>query len=142
MPSRIAGLPTWLLSQTSTQAHRLLVERLSAVGARGYDYRVLAFLDEQGPASQAGIGRGTAIHLSDMVGTLNGLEAAGHVARLPDPADRRRNVVTLTPAGAARLAELSIEVDRVQDELLAPLSAEEREELTTLLARVLAHHVP
>ena len=142
MSTRVAALPSWLLSQTSMQAHRLLVERLSAVGARGYDYRVLAFLDEEGPSSQADIGRGTAIHLSDMVGTLNDLEATGHVARVPDPADRRRNVVTLTPAGADRLAQLSVEVEQVQDELLAPLSARERDELTALLARVLAHHVP
>lgn len=142
MPTRVGALPSWLLSQTSTHAHRLLVERLSAVGARGYDYRVLAYLDEEGPASQADIGRGTAIHLSDMVGTLNDLEAARHVARVPDPADRRRNVVTITTAGATRLAQLSVEVERVQDELLAPLSAKERDELTRLLGLVLAHHVP
>lgn len=139
-PSSITALPSWLLSQTSTHAHRLLVERLSALGARGYDYRVLATLDEHGATSQADLGRATGIHLSDMVGCLNDLESAGYVERVPDPADRRRNVVTVTAPGRERLQRLAAEVGRVQDDLLTPLSAAERAELTRLLGRLLAFH--
>jgi DNA-binding MarR family transcriptional regulator len=139
-PTRVTTLPSWLLSQTSTHAHRLLVERLSALGARGYDYRVLAALDEHGPTSQADLGRATGIHLSDMVGCLNDLETARYVERSPDPADRRRNVVTLTGRGQERLRQLAVEVDRVQDDLLAPLSAAERDDLIRLLGRLLSFH--
>ncbi|WP_028046423.1 MarR family winged helix-turn-helix transcriptional regulator [Cellulomonas sp. URHE0023] len=139
-PARVAALPSWLLTQTAAHAHRLIVERLSAIGARGYDYRVLASLDEHGPTSQAELGRGTGIHLSDMVGCLNDLEAAGYVERSPDPADRRRNVVTITPAGRARMERLGTEAALVQDDLLAPLSPDERDQLAALLARLLAHH--
>jgi DNA-binding MarR family transcriptional regulator len=139
-PTRVTQLPTWLLSQTSAHAHRLLVGRLSALGARGYDYRVLASLDELGPTSQADLGRGTGIHLSDMVGCLNDLEAAGYVERTPDPTDRRRNVVTITPAGRERMHRLAREVDLAQDDLLAPLEADERAQLTALLVRLLDHH--
>src|ERR1700730_1217386 len=58
-PSRLAEKPTWLISETSRHAHRLLTEKLAEAGSRGYDYRVLAALQEFGPASQARLGRRT-----------------------------------------------------------------------------------
>ncbi|WP_028048308.1 MarR family winged helix-turn-helix transcriptional regulator [Cellulomonas sp. URHD0024] len=139
-PAQVAALPSWLLTQTAAHAHRILVERLSAIGARGYDYRVLASLDERGPTSQADLGRSTGIHLSDMVGCLNDLETAHYVERTPDPADRRRNVVTITDRGRERMQRLAAEASLVQADLLAPLSPDERAQLTALLTRLLEHH--
>ena len=60
--------------------------------------------------------------------------------RTPDPADRRRNVIAVTPAGTAQLGRLDGLLAEVQDELLAPLSPGERDQLTRLLGRLLAHH--
>ena len=139
-PTRLAGLPSWLLSQTAAQAGRLVGAGFAAAGARGYHYRVLATLDEWGPASQAVLGRRSGIHVSDIVATVNELAAAGLVERAPDPADRRRNVITVTTAGRAHLHRLDERVAAVQDELLAPLSGPERAELTRLLTRLLRHH--
>ena len=139
-PERLTGKPTWLISQISTHAHRLLTERLAAAGARGYHYRLLAALQEFGPASQASLGRRTAMDRSDVVAALNDLASGGYVQRAPDQADHRRNVITITPAGAAHLRRLDDLLDDVQDELLAPLSAGERDQLARLLSRVLDHH--
>ena len=133
-------LPSWLLSQTTAHAGRLLSEGFGAAGARGYHYRLLESLVQEGPASQATLGRRTGIHLSDLVGALNELEAGGFVARSPDPADRRRNVITLTPSGLDRAAELRETVAAIQEELLAPLTGDERATLVTLLRKLLAHH--
>jgi MarR family transcriptional regulator, lower aerobic nicotinate degradation pathway regulator len=138
-PARLAAKPTWLISQVSMHAHRLLTERLAAVGARGYHYRLLAALEEFGPASQARLGRRTSIDRSDVVAALNDLAADGLVARSADPADRRRNIITITPAGTARLERLDSLLLGVQDELLAPLSPAERQYLVRLLSRVLEH---
>ena len=139
-PARVARLPSWLLTQTAAHAHRLIGERLAAVDARGHHYRLLATLVEHGPASQADLGRRTGIHFSDVVTALNELAARGLIDRSPDPADRRRNVITITPAGRDRLRVLDRTVARVQEELLAPLSPEERDQLVRLLSRLLAHH--
>ena len=73
----------------------LVSEGFSSVGACGYHYRVLATLAEFGPASQASLSRGSSIHMSDMVATINELADLGLVERAPDPADRRRNVISL-----------------------------------------------
>ncbi|MCA2212006.1 MarR family winged helix-turn-helix transcriptional regulator [Jidongwangia harbinensis] len=140
--TRVTTLPSWLLSQTAAAAYRLVSEGLAEVGARGYHYRLLAELMESGPASQAELGRRTGIHLSDMVAALNELTDGGYVRRSPDPADRRRNVVTITPAGRRRAGDLAHRVGEIQDELLAPLNAKERAELVRLLGALLDHHRP
>ena len=139
-PARLTAKPTWLISQTAAHAHRLLAATFTAAGTRGYHYRLLAALQEFGPASQASLGRRSGIDRSDVVAALNELGRRGLVERTPDPADHRRNIVTITPAGAACLDQLENLVAGVQDELLAPLSPEDRDQLVRLLSRVLVHH--
>ena len=139
-PAGWESLPSWLLTQTAGHAHRLVTDGFSAVQARGFHYRLLATLDEFGPASQASLGRRSGIHLSDMVATINELAEQGLVERAPDPADRRRNIVSLTAAGRRHLRRLEKQLAESQDALLAPLSPEERAQLTDLLSRLLAHH--
>ena len=53
-----------------------------------------------------------------------------------NPADRRRNVVSITAAGTRRLAELDTVVDEIQERLLAPLSEDERRQFITLIRRI------
>ncbi|WP_144127360.1 MarR family winged helix-turn-helix transcriptional regulator [Catellatospora sichuanensis] len=139
-PTRLTGLPSWLLTQTAAYAGRLVTDGLASVDARGYHFRVLATLDEYGPASQAALGRRSGIHLSDLVAAINELAARGLVERAPDLDDRRRNVVTLTATGRRQLATLDEQLATVQEQLLTPLSAAERTQLTTLLAKLLAYH--
>ncbi|MBB5858169.1 MarR family winged helix-turn-helix transcriptional regulator [Amycolatopsis umgeniensis] len=134
------ALPSWLLTQTANHAHRLVTDGFSAANARGYHFRVLATLDEFGPASQATLGRRSGIHVSEMVATINELAECELVERAPDPADRRRNVVSLTTAGKRQLRRLEKQLAERQDELLAPLSPDERERFTELLSKLLDHH--
>jgi MarR family transcriptional regulator, lower aerobic nicotinate degradation pathway regulator len=133
-------LPSWLLTQTAAHAGRLVSDGFAREGARGYHYRLLTSLLDEGPASQAALGRRTGIHLSDMVAALNELEEGGFVERTPDPADRRRNVITVTEAGRRRAAQLDAGVRGIQEELLKPLDEAERQQLTTLLRKLLEHH--
>jgi len=139
-PARWERLPSWLLAQAAGHAHRLVGDGFSAVGARGYHYRLLATLEESGPASQAALGRRSGIHLSEMVAAINELAEQKLVERAPDPVDRRRNVISLTAAGKRRLRRLEKRLAETQDALLAPLSPDERRTLTELLARLSDHH--
>ncbi len=135
---RVAGRPTWLLSRASARSQALLAEAFAAEGLRGYHFRLLAALDQHGPASQADLGRHTGIDRSDVVATLNDLVANGLARRTPDPADRRRNVVTITKRGAGTLERLDAVLDTVQDALLAPLTPNERKTFVRLLAKLTA----
>jgi MarR family transcriptional regulator, lower aerobic nicotinate degradation pathway regulator len=118
----------------------LVTERLAAAGSRRYHYSLLAALDELGPASQAEFSRRTAIDRSDMVTIINELTEQGYVERSADTSDGRRNVVTITPAGRRQLRKLDRLVARAQDELLTPLSPEQRHQLIGLLTSLVEYH--
>lgn len=139
-PAGWQSLPSWLLTRTADHAHRLVDAGFSAVGARGYHYRLLATLEEFGPASQAALGRRSGIHLSDMVAAINELAERKLLERAGDPSDRRRNIISLTPTGKRQLRRLEKRLAETQEELLAPLSAKERRQLTGLLSKLLDHH--
>jgi DNA-binding MarR family transcriptional regulator len=133
---RVAGRPTWLLSRANVRAQGLLTEAFAAEGVRGYHFRLLAALDQYGPVSQADLGRHTGIDRSDVVAMLNDLVAGGLAQREHDPADRRRNVVTITQRGTDELERLDAVLDDVQQAVLAPLTPNERKTLQRLLAKL------
>lgn len=139
-PQRLWGLPSWLAARTAAEADRLVRERLEAGDLRKHHFTVLVALDENGPASQAQLGRRLGLDRSDLHAVVDRLHRDGLVSRERDAADRRRNVVALTAAGRRVLRRLERDVDAAQEELLAPLSGDERAHLVALLTRVVKHH--
>ena len=131
--ARLKDRPTWLISRAYARSSGLLNAGFEAHGSglRGYHYRLLAALDECGPASQADLGRSTGIDRSDVTASLAELESRNLIQRTVDPESKRRNIVTLTPEGVERLHELDIVVGTIQDELLAPLTATQRRQFIT-----------
>jgi DNA-binding MarR family transcriptional regulator len=136
-PERVRRLASWLTAEVARKGRRLVDASLAQDGARRQHFTVLTLLAEQGAASQAELGRRLSIDRSDMHALLAELERDGLVARVRDERDRRRNVVTLTRAGASALARLDTQMDAAQDALLQPLSASERQELSRLLQKLL-----
>ena len=136
-PVRLRQLPSWIVATLARRAQLLVGEALAHESARRQHFTVLTSLDEQGPASQADLGRRLWIDRSDLHGLLNELQRQGLVERVRDERDRRRNVVALTNAGRAALTRLDKRVDNAQDALLEPLSAAERRELLRLLRRLI-----
>ena len=134
--ARVAARPTWLLSRANARSQGLLADAFRAERVRGYHVRLLAALDQYGPASQADLGRRTGIDRSDVVATLNELVGRGLARRKPDLSDRRRNVVTLTKRGADVLERLDAVLDDVQNTVLAPLTIGERETFVRLLTKL------
>ncbi|UUT34603.1 MarR family winged helix-turn-helix transcriptional regulator [Microbacterium elymi] len=104
------------------------------------DFAVLAGLAQYGAVSQAILGRRLGINLGDLVAVLKRLEAKGSVVRQQDRNDRRRNAVEITPAGRVTLSELEAAAAAAQDEMLEPLSPNERLQLVALLQRLVEHH--
>jgi DNA-binding MarR family transcriptional regulator len=67
---------------------------------------------------------------------LQRLELAGHVRRLPDPADRRAVLVEATEGSCALLAEVERAWATLEERTLAGLSEAEREQFLALLLKV------
>ncbi|MFE1947405.1 MarR family winged helix-turn-helix transcriptional regulator [Streptomyces massasporeus] len=139
-PARLRRRASRLLSQLTVRSDRLITEGLARADARKWHYAVLASLQEFGPASQAELSRRSGIYRSDMVGVLNELAERDLVERTPDPADRRRNVITISPRGRRHLDRLDALLDDLHDTLLAPLDPAERDQFVELLTRLLDHH--
>jgi len=119
-PARIRTLPSWLLGRAAARGHRLVAEALAREGLRMMHHAVLSAVAELGPVSQAQLD----------------LQEAGLVTRTPDPADRRKNAITISASGRERLARTEQLSDEANEELTAALTPAERAQLIGLLARV------
>jgi DNA-binding MarR family transcriptional regulator len=139
-PARVKDRPTWLISRLFARSSGLLAAGFEAHGGglRSYHYRLLAALEEWGPASQADLGRATGIDRSDVTAALSELESRLLVERSVDPTHGRRNIVTITAAGVEQLLELDVVLDGVQEEVLRPLTEAQRRQFVTLVSRLLA----
>src|ERR1700689_2481776 len=117
VPERLRERPTWLFRRGDAPATGLLQEGFArgGDGLRSYHYRLLAALDEWGPANQAALGRSTGIDRSDVTAALVDLEGRGLVRRDVDQEDRRRNVVSITAAGVRHLEGLDGVVAQIQE---------------------------
>ncbi|MFJ3505989.1 MarR family winged helix-turn-helix transcriptional regulator [Streptomyces luteogriseus] len=134
----IRSLPSWLLGRAAARGRALVAEALAGQDMRMWHHVVLSAVRDLAPVAQADLGRGIRLDPKDLVGVLNDLQAAGLVVREPDPKDRRKNAVSLTEPGARLLKRCEKAARAANDELLAPLSAAEREQFMEMLLRISA----
>ncbi|MCF3134393.1 MarR family winged helix-turn-helix transcriptional regulator [Streptomyces olivochromogenes] len=132
----IRSLPSWLLGRAAARGRALVAEALAAEDLRMWHHVVLSAVRDLAPVAQADLGRGIGLDPKDLVGILNDLQAAGLVRREPDPGDRRKNAVSLTPEGERLLTRCERAARAANDTLLAPLSAAERDQFMDLLIRI------
>lgn len=139
------GAPAGVRARFSLVAYQLGMEILARaadgleeLGLSGRDYTTLAVLADDQPGSQLELARCLGKAPAGLVATVDGLQDRGLVRRERDPRDRRRSVVTLTPAGRRMLARADRLAERVEAEVLADLEADERTALHDTLRRVLA----
>ena len=99
-------------------------------------FAVSARLIQLGPLSQNLLGRETAMDAATIKGVVDRLARQGFVATTPDPDDKRRLTVKLTPEGAALYAAQVATALEISDKTLAPLNADERSVLIGLLAKL------
>ena len=115
---------------------------LEQAGFDGFDYSVLALLDEGTRETQATIAGALALDPSRLVALLDSLEARSLIARQRDPQDRRRHLVSITTAGKRQLVQLRSIATQLDDDFLAPLDVDTREAFHDLLLQLAAHHDP
>lgn len=138
-PPALLALPTYVLSKLGRLGQRLTHESIAGQGLLLPHVSVLATLDEFGPLAQHELADRLGVNRSHLVGYVDELESREAVRRERDPADRRRQVVSLTAAGRTLLARVRTPIEEVQDRFLAALSADERAVLMELLLRLLEH---
>ncbi len=99
-------------------------------------FAALVKLDDIGAVSQNRLGRLTAMDAATMQGVIRRLFARRLIERLPDPTDRRRILLRLSPSGSRLLIGCIANGVTVTDRTLGPLSPSERSALLDLLRRI------
>ena len=91
-----------------------------------------------GPCSQQVLSEELRIDRSVMVGIADDLEQTGYVRRERSPEDRRAYAVTITTPGRRALAKAEKTIPDFLDHTFAALTPTERDQLTTLLGKLLS----
>jgi DNA-binding MarR family transcriptional regulator len=125
--------PGLLLALLGQEAMHRLRAAHTAHNLKPRQFQILGLLHDHGGLAQRDLARTMEMAPSMLVTLLNPLEADGLVSRERDPVDRRRHLVTLTPAGEKQLASASRAQKDTEDALFAPLDNDQREQLRRLL---------
>ena len=117
--------------------HTRTAEALGEVGLTPPLFALLNVISAREGAIQQELGGALGIDRSTMVALIDELEGAGLATRRPSATDRRARVIAITPKGRRLLQRARGVVAEVEDEVLAGLTAKEREQLLALLRRAL-----
>jgi DNA-binding MarR family transcriptional regulator len=116
------------------QLHRLLRQVDNADVLTPTQSAVLGRLDRDGAATQAELATAEHVRQQSMATTLGILDELGYLARTPDPADRRRTLISLSGLGAETVRGVHQHRDEWLTRALASeLTAEELQTVTDAL---------
>jgi len=142
LPAELVSSALFLLKRLGVTAKEQSFDAYEEAGLHPYHYAILAVLDEGSRETQGAIAEALDYDKGQLVGFLDELEGDGLIERKRDTIDRRRQAVTITPAGRKTLEQLRKLSKQLEDEFLTPLNASERKQLHELLLRVATEHLP
>jgi DNA-binding MarR family transcriptional regulator len=122
-----------------TQLGRVIYRRATedVIGMRLKQLIALDHLRDEESCLQQGLGQMLMLDANNCVLLLNDLDERGYVERRRDPADRRRHIVEITPAGRRALEHAESKLDALEEEVLGSLDSADRAQLHGLLAKAL-----
>ncbi|MFQ5468233.1 MAG: MarR family winged helix-turn-helix transcriptional regulator [Kiloniellaceae bacterium] len=122
-----------LIRRAHQRATAIFAMALAGARLTPAQYFAMARLRERGELSQNFLGRLSAMDPATIQGVIKRLRDRGFIRRRPDPSDRRRMILSLTPAGVATVDNLSEAVNGASTHLMAALAADEQMQLLSLL---------
>ncbi len=125
----------YLLRQAQ-QRHAALFAECFANEVTPRQWAVVARLAELGECSQNLLGRLTAMDVATIKGVVERLNKRKLLVTRPDPEDRRRLMLSLSPAGRALFEKHAASGYRVSEVTLKPLKASDRATLIRLLKQL------
>lgn len=125
----------WLLGQASFALNSEVTAAFAGIGLTPRSHFVLQAA-MQGEHSQSELAEAVGLDKTTMVVTMDELEAAGLAERRPSPTDRRARVIVVTSAGRKKVKQGRALFERVQEDVLAALPADDRETFVASLSRL------
>jgi DNA-binding MarR family transcriptional regulator len=125
------------MARLGTEIRRRFTQALAQEVLRPAHYAWLMAIHELPRPSQRTLARAVGIDPRNAVLSVDALEAMGLVARMPDPADRRRRSLIITARGSATLKRIRSVATNLESEFLGPLGPIDRRRLHELLLRLM-----
>lgn len=126
----------YLLGQANHALFKDFDAQVRAAGLGSLDWRVLAVLSGDSPMSVGALAHEVLSQQPTVTKLLQRLQAQGWVALQGDPADQRRTLVAITPAGQKKVAPLLREARAHEAQVLGDLSPAAVERLKNQLRRL------
>ena len=123
----------YLLSDNSRLLRRLFDQRVRNLGLTAVQARLLLSLDKFPARNQAFYADRIEVEPITLTRLADRMEEADWIERRPDPQDRRARILALTEKAQDIVQPLRAIVDRLVEDILEGLDAEERERLARLL---------
>lgn len=134
------GIVAFLLTQLGTHAAGRFGERVAELDLTPPMTGVLRLIAHEPGRSQQSLAAVLGVLPSKVVALVDDLEYRGLIERRRNPRDRRLHALHLTEAGRTTTARLRQVAETHEAEVLAPLDADEREQLGRLLSRLADAH--
>jgi len=141
-PEELVLSTLFLMKRLGMSAKEQSFEAFEEAGLHPYHHAILAVLDEGSRETQGAIAEALGYDKGQLVGLLDELEEGGMVVRQRDPADRRRQIVQMTPEGRKGLERARRLSQSLENQFLSSLDADERRQLHDLLRKVAADQIP
>jgi len=124
------------LLRLASQRHATIFQSLTIEGLTPTQFSALIRLSEQGKCSQNRLGRLAAMDVATIKGVADRLRQKGLIVAEPDPDDKRRTLISLSPTGTALVQRMQSVGHAITDETLNPLTAAEQRSLAKLLRKL------
>ncbi|MFF1960648.1 MarR family winged helix-turn-helix transcriptional regulator [Streptomyces sp. NPDC058220] len=131
----VDGMLAEQLLRLTRRLHRIQTRQMEPIGitpAQARLLRTVASYDR--PPRMADLAERLEVVPRAVTSLVDGLEASGSVRRVPDPTNRRVVRIELTETGRATLRSLRVARRSAAEDILAPLTTEQREVLGGLLS--------
>lgn len=132
--------PGHLIRRSHQIAVGAFMEETAGFDVTPVQFAILNALIDTPGADQITLAGQVAFDAATSGSVIGRLEAKGWIRREADTQDKRRKLLWITPEGERLALQMKQAVNRVQARILRPLDAAEREQLTTLLRKLVAGH--
>jgi DNA-binding MarR family transcriptional regulator len=132
----VDGYLGYLLGQANHALYKDFDRHVRAAGLSSIEWRVLATLNDSAPVTVSQLAHEVLSKQPTVTKLVQRMAEQGWVALLADPADQRRTLVGITPAGRRLVRPLLEKARAHESEMLRTLAASEQAALKKLLAKL------